>query len=100
MRKTLVMLGTLLLLAACGSSGNGVSVSTSGDKVSNTSASGGGSGSTEATTGDTASGDTISVKDLGDIPPECLSMIGDFLKTIEPMVSKVDWSKEIGRAHV
>jgi hypothetical protein len=33
------------------------------------------------------------VKDLGDIPPECLSLLGDFLKTIEPTVSKVDWSK-------
>ena len=91
--KKILLMATLLLVAACGSSKSGVSVGTSGDKASNTSASSGGSGSTEATTASTETGDTISVKNLSDIPPECISLFSDFLKTIEPTVSKVDWSK-------
>lgn len=86
--KKILLVGTVLLMAACGSSKSGVSVSTSGDKASNTSAPGGGSGSTSDSTGD-----TIPVKSLSDIPPECISLLGDFLKQIEPIVSKVDWSK-------
>lgn len=85
--KKFLLVGTVLLLAACGSSKSGVSVGTSGDKTPSTAT----GNSTETTSG--GSGDTIPVKDLTDIPPECVKLLGDFLKTIEPTVSKVDWSK-------
>ena len=81
--KKIVLIGALALLAACGSSSGGVSVSTSGDKTSSSSAGGG------ATSGGT--GDTISVENFGDMPPECISVLSGFLKAIEPTVSKIDW---------
>ena len=77
--KKLVLIGALALLAACGSSGKGVSVSTSGDKTSSSAAVGSGTG------------DTISVKNFGDMPPQCISVLSGFLKSIEPTVSKIDW---------
>ena len=67
--KKFVLVGAIALLAACGSSKSGVSNSPSG------------------------SGDTVSVADIGDMPPQCIELLSKYLKTIEPTVSKVDWSK-------
>ena len=67
--KKFVLVGVIVLLAACGSSKSGVSVSPSG------------------------SGDTVSVQDLGDMPPQCIELLSKFLKAIEPTVKDVDWGK-------
>ena len=67
--KKFVLVGAIALLAACGSSKSGVSNSPTG------------------------SGDTISVGNVGDMPPQCIELLSKYLKTIEPTVSKVDWSK-------
>jgi hypothetical protein len=75
--KKIVLMGMFAVLAACGSSG-GVSV---------------GSKSTTPAGGAAASGDTISVKNFGDMPPQCIKLLSTFLKQIEPIVSKVDWTK-------
>lgn len=80
--KKIVLVGALTLLAACGSSGGKASVSTSGDQTS-TPAAGSSSGA--------GTGDTISVNDFGDMPPQCIELLSNFLKAIEPTVSKVDW---------
>lgn len=67
--KKFVLVGLIALLAACGSSKSGVSVSPSG------------------------SGDTISVSNVGDMPPQCIELLSKFLKAIEPTVKDVDWDK-------
>lgn len=92
MRKLLVI-GALAILAACGSSNSGVSVSTDKDTGGAAASSPGDSaaGSSDEATDDTGSDDTISVENLGDVPPECLSLLSDFLKQIEPAVKDVDW---------
>jgi hypothetical protein len=90
MKKLLAIgaIGALGILAACGSSDNGVSVGTNGDTGGAASSSPSNSEATDDTTG---SDDTISVENLGDVPPECLALLTDFLKTIEPVVQDVDW---------
>lgn len=93
MRK-LLMIGALAILAACGSSNSGVSVGTDKDTggAAASSPSDSASESTDEATDDTTgSDDTISVENLGDVPPECLSLLTDFLKKIEPAVKDVDW---------
>ena len=74
--KKIVLIGAFALLAACGSSA-GVSISKS----------------TTPAGGTAAPGDTISVKNFGDMPPQCIKLLSTFLKQIEPIVSKVDWTK-------
>ncbi|MGZ4671618.1 MAG: hypothetical protein ACXV98_08070 [Ilumatobacteraceae bacterium] len=81
--KKILLVGAVALLAACGSS-SGVSV---GSKTSTPSA-----GSSAQSSG-TGSSDTISVKNFGDMPPQCIKLLSTFLKQIEPIVSKVDWTK-------
>ena len=80
--KKIILVGAFAVLTACGSSGNGVSV---------------GAGSTVAgassETSVEGSDDTITVSDLGDMPPKCIELLGKFLKQIEPTVSKIDWDK-------
>ena len=85
--KKILLVGAMALLAACGSS-SGVSV---GSKTTTPSAGSSAGGNGSATTN--ASTDTISVKNLGDMPPQCIKLLSTFLKQIEPIVSKVDWSK-------
>ena len=80
--KKIILVGAFAVLTACGSPGNGVSV---------------GAGSTVAgassETSVEGSDDTITVSDLGDMPPKCIELLGKFLKQIEPTVSKIDWDK-------
>lgn len=80
--KKIILVGAFAMLAACGSSSNGVSV---------------GAGSTVAgassETSIEGSDDTITVSDLGDMPPKCIDLFSKFLKKIEPTVSKTDWTK-------
>ena len=87
--KKIILVGTFALLAACGSSGNGVSVGSG-----NTSASEG-SAVADASTETSVEGsdDTITVSDLSDMPPKCIDLFSKFLKKIEPTVSKIDWNK-------
>ena len=90
MKKT-ILIGALALLAACGSSSDGGSKGTTGDQSSASSPS---ASATTPAGGTTAGpGDTISVSDFGDMPPQCISLLSTFLKQIEPTVSKVDWTK-------
>ncbi len=85
--KKIILVGAMALLAACGSSG-GVSVSkTPTTPAAGSSAQGAGSAATNG------SSDTISVKNFGDMPPQCIKLLSTFLKQIEPTVSKVDWTK-------
>lgn len=59
------------------------SPSTSADAPSTTSADElGGSGEDD---------DVVIVDDVSDLPPECVDLLADFLKLIEPAVSDVDW---------
>jgi hypothetical protein len=85
--KKIVLMGALALLAACGSS-SGVSVGSKTTTPAGGTAASAASGDTSA-----ASGDTISVKNFGDMPPQCIKLLSTFLKQIEPIVSKVDWTK-------
>lgn len=83
--KRIILVGAIALLAACGSSDNSASVSTSGDQ---TSATGGASDTTLE-----GSEDTITVDNFGDMPPKCIELLSTFLKKIEPTVSEIDWDK-------
>lgn len=89
--KKIVLMGAFALLAACGSS-SGVSISKSTTPAGGTTAV---AGTTAAGGSDTtaAPADTISVKNFGDMPPQCIKLLSTFLKQIEPIVSKVDWTK-------
>src|SRR3954462_8493032 len=100
--KRLMLAGAFALLAACGSSSNGVSVGTQAGATpvattpaapattptANTTASG------DGTTPVAASDDTISVSDFSEMPPKGIELLGKFLKKIEPAASKIDWNTE------
>ena len=90
------MVAALLVVtaASCGSSDNAVSVSTAGDKTATTTAAEGGVAPTSVSTDATGSADseaTIPVKNLSDMPDQCIKLFGEFLKKIEPIVSPIDW---------
>jgi hypothetical protein len=89
MRK-LILVGALAVLAACGGSDNGVSVGGTGDGAPAAADS-----ISPASDDSTAEGsdDTITVSDFSEMPPECIELLGKFLKKIEPTVSKIDWDK-------
>jgi hypothetical protein len=91
--KKIVLTAVLAVLAACGSSGGGVSVSTSGSQTSSPAATGSTAAPTAAggSAASNSTGDTISVSSFGDMPPQCIEILSSFLKAIEPTVSKVDW---------
>jgi len=97
--KKLILVGTFALLAACGSSSNGVSVGTQPDAASETTAAAAAVTTAPADSGDstatTAAGssDTINVNDFSEMPPKCIELLGKFLKKIEPKVSQIDWDK-------
>ena len=79
--KKIILVGAIALLAACGSSDNGASVSTDGDQAAATAA---------PDAGDQRRGlddDTITVDNFGDMPPKCIELLSAFLKKIEPTVS-------------
>jgi len=93
--KKLILVGAFALLAACGSSSNGVSVGTQPDAASDTTSA---SAATTPAADDTAttvagSSDTINVNDFSEMPPQCIELLGKFLKKIEPTVSQIDWNK-------
>ena len=92
--KKLIMVGAFALLAACGSSSNGVSVGTQPAGASDTTSA---SAATTPAADDTAttaagSSDTINVNDFSEMPPKCIELLGKFLKKIEPTVSQIDWN--------
>jgi hypothetical protein len=87
--KKIILMGAFAVLAACGSSGNGVSVGADNTSASENSTVTG--ASTESSVA--GSDDTITVSDLGDMPPKCIELLSKFLKKIEPTVSKIDWDK-------
>jgi hypothetical protein len=87
--KKMILVGAFAVLAACGSSGNGVSVG-AGDTSASESSNVVGA---EIETTDAGSDDTITVSDLGDMPPKCIDLFSKFLKKIEPTVSEIDWNK-------
>lgn len=77
--KRIILVGAIAMLAACGSTKND--------------ASGGAGTSDTSATSIAGSDDTIAVENFGDMPPKCIELLGQFLKKIEPTVSKVDWDK-------
>jgi hypothetical protein len=87
--KKIILLGAFAMLAACGSSGSGVSVGADDTSASENSTVAGASTETSVAGSD----DTITVSDLGDMPPKCIELLSKFLKKIEPTVSKIDWDK-------
>ncbi len=78
--KKIILVGAIAMLAACGSTTNDVS-------------GGAGTSDTSAATSIAGSDDTITVENFGDMPPKCIEMLGQYLKKIEPTVSKIDWDK-------
>src|SRR4051794_7502388 len=98
--KRLMLAGAFALLAACGSSSNGVSVATEAGATSVATTPG--AAGTTPTADTTASGDgttpvagsddTISVNDFSEMPPQCIELLGKFLKKIEPTASQIDWN--------
>ena len=40
---------------------------------------------------DDEAGETITVDDVGDIPQECIDMMGDYMEQLEPIVQDIDW---------
>jgi hypothetical protein len=93
--KKLILVSTFALLAACGSSSNGVSVGTQPDAASDTTSAP--AATTPAADGTATSvegsSDTINVNDFSEMPPKCIELLGQFLKKIEPTVSQIDWEK-------
>ena len=94
--KKLILVGAFALLAACGSSSNGVSVGTDSNAASDATtaavpATTAAAGDNTATS-DQASSDTININDFSEMPPKCIELLGQFLKKIEPTVSKIDWN--------
>jgi hypothetical protein len=99
MRK-LILVGTFALLAACGSSSNGVSVGTESNAASDATSAAAATTPATTPTADSANGtattaggsdDTINVNDFSEMPPQCIELLGKFLKKIEPTVSQIDW---------
>lgn len=82
--KKLILVSTIALLAACGSTSDGGSAGTETDQTSASAAS-----VTDSSVDDTE--DTIQVDNFGDMPPKCIELLGTFLKKIEPTVSAIDW---------
>ncbi len=72
--KKAIVISAIALLAACGSTTSDVSVGSTGSAVD-------------------ATDDTITVDDFGDMPQECIDLLGSFLSKIEPKVSSIDWDE-------
>ena len=84
MKKSIVI-SAIALLAACGGTKSDVSIGSSADQAAP---------SDTATAGDVDNpDDPITVDDFGDMPPECIDLLGSFLKKIEPKVSSIDWDQ-------
>ena len=88
--KKIILVGAIAVLAACGSTKSDVSVGAGSDDTSVTTA---GTAADDTATSISGSDDTITVDNFGDMPPKCIELLGQFLKKIEPVVSKIDWDK-------
>jgi hypothetical protein len=91
--KRIILIGAFALLAACGSSGNDVSVGTDADDTSSPATDVSTSAADSTETSIEGSDVTIVVSDFSDMPPKCIELLGAFLKKIEPTVSAIDWDK-------
>ena len=87
--KKIILIGAFALLAACGSSDKGASVSTDGNQAPGATTAGG--NATNNTTAAAGSDDTIVVDNFDDMPPKCIELLTTFLKKIEPAASQIDW---------
>jgi hypothetical protein len=88
--KRIILVSAVVLLAACGSTKTGVSVSTATDQTSAPDTVVPATDTAETTAG---SDDTINVDNFGDMPKQCVELFTSFLKQIEPDVSAIDWEK-------
>ena len=88
--KKIILVGAIAVLAACGSTKSDVSVGAGSNDTSVTTA---GTAADDTATSISGSDDTITVTNFGDMPPKCIELLGQFLKKIEPVVSKIDWDK-------
>lgn len=91
--KRIILIGAFALLAACGSSGNDVSVGTGADDTSSPGTDVSTSAADSTETSIEGSDDTIVVSDFSDMPPKCIELLGEFLRKLEPTVSAIDWDK-------
>lgn len=85
--KKIILVGAIAVLAACGSTKSDVSVGAGSNDTSVTTA------TDDTATSISGSDDTITVENFGDMPPQCIALLGKFLKKIEPVVSEIDWDK-------
>jgi hypothetical protein len=84
------LISAIVLLAACGSGTTSQSAATTGAQASTPTANTSGNGTATSIAG---SDDTITIDNFGDMPKECIDLLGAFLKKIEPTVSAIDWDK-------
>ena len=89
--KKIILAGAFALLAACSSAAKDNPAGAGVDGTSGSAESTIEGGSTETSVGGSA--DTVTVDNLGDMPPKCIELLSKFLKQIEPTVSKIDWEK-------
>lgn len=112
-RRTRTMTGmfvvTMLAATGCGSDEDAATVTTSDDTADDTASdetASNDTGSSETGSNDTGSNDTgstegpadspatddrVMITSFEDIPQECLDLTAEFLRTIEPIVSPIDW---------
>jgi hypothetical protein len=99
--KRIILLGALALLTACGSTTNKAATGNTSSKASTpalaatgtASAATSASGDTKPTADSKPTDDTVTINDVSEMPPQCVKLIGSFLKQIEPQVSKIDWKQ-------
>jgi hypothetical protein len=84
----MILIGAIALLAACGSAKGNASVGATVDQTSTPTTSAAGDGTATSIKG---SDDTITINNFGDMPKECIDLLGAFLKKIEPTVSAINW---------
>jgi hypothetical protein len=111
----MILISAVVLLAACGSTKSDGAVGGTGDSPPTTIVTTAGTGTATSVNGsddtskvdtskvdtstvdtstvDTSTVDTITVENFGDMPKECIDLLGTFLKKIEPTVSAIDWEK-------
>ncbi len=97
--KRIILLGALALLTACGSTTTKVATGNTSSKASTpavaaTDTASAATAPSDATVSSTKpTDDTITINDVSEMPPQCVKLIGSFLKQIEPQVSKIDWKQ-------
>jgi hypothetical protein len=76
--KRIIAIGALALVAGCGGTNGGVSVGTD---------------ATATTAADVSSADTVTVENFDDMPAQCIDLLTEFLKKIEPTVVDIKWDE-------